>query len=311
MLSRRNIRIKVMQMLYAKSRDPKLTFEKLIKNYRGSVSKSFELYLFCILQTTRVARYALNDAAKRSAKLLPTDEDKVFNAKLAENDLVVSLAENPSFEKICRLYQLDKRLDKDLIRSTYAEFAKTDSYKGYVKKDNVEKADHTQILLDLFKFCMNNERFADSIEDHYANWVDDQSLVIGTVKKTIKALPDGEEFYEKYRPSTQTAEEFGTEMIRKVYENDEEYLEVIEPNLKNWDADRVAALDMILLKMAICELMIFPTIPTKVTLNEFVEIAKVYSTDKSKDFINGILDRMMKKLEKDGKINKEGRGLND
>ena len=100
-------------------------------------------------------------------------------------------------------------------------------------------------------------------------------------------------------------------MIRKVHENDEEYLEVIEPNLKNWDADRVAALDMILLKMAICELMIFPTIPTKVTLNEFVEIAKVYSTDKSKDFINGILDRMMKKLEKDGKINKQGRGLNN
>jgi len=311
MLSRRNIRIKVMQMLYAKSRDPKLTFEKLIKNYRGSINQSFELYLFCLMQMSKVARYALNDAAKRSAKLLPTDEDKVFNAKLAENDLVLSISDNPSFEKICRLYRLDKKVDTDLIRSTYAEFAKTDTYKAYVKNNEVTKKDHTQILLDLFKFCINNERFAGIVEDHYPNWIDDQSLVVGTIKKTIKALPDGEEFYEKYRPTPQTTEEFGTEMIRKVYENDEEYLEVIEPNLKNWDADRVAVLDMILLKMAICELMIFPTIPTKVTLNEFVEIAKVYSTDKSKDFINGILDRLMKKLEKDGKINKQGRGLNN
>ena len=84
---------------------------------------------------------------------------------------------------------------------------------------------------------------------------------------------------------------------------------IIEPSLKNWDADRVAVIDMIILKMALVELMSFPTIPTKVTLNEFVEIAKKYSTEKSKDFINGILDRLMKQLEKEGKIKKEGRGL--
>jgi N utilization substance protein B len=98
-------------------------------------------------------------------------------------------------------------------------------------------------------------------------------------------------------------------LLKHVLEQDKRLLDIIEPNLKNWDADRVAIIDMILLKMAIAELLNFPSIPTKVTLNEYVEIAKLYSTDKSKDFINGILDRLMKKLESDGQINKKGRGL--
>ena len=100
-------------------------------------------------------------------------------------------------------------------------------------------------------------------------------------------------------------------MLSNVHNQNSELLEIIEPSLKNWDADRVAIIDMISLKMALSELMIFPTIPTKVTINEFVEISKMYSTEKSKDFINGILDRLMKKLDKEGKIKKEGRGLID
>ena len=134
--------------------------------------------------------------------------------------------------------------------------------------------------------------------------------MVGAIKKTLKALPvTSEEFYQNYQPSDEAVKEFGELLLHKVYHEDSDLLELIEPTLKNWDADRVAAIDMILLKMALCELMNFPTIPTKVTLNEFVEIAKLYSTEKSKDFINGILDRLMKKLNKDGKINKEGRGL--
>ena len=125
----------------------------------------------------------------------------------------------------------------------------------------------------------------------------------------MKALPVEDDFCSHYLPDDETVKGFGEELLRKVFHEDRELLEIIEPTLKNWDADRVATIDMILLKMALCELMIFPTIPTKVTLNEFVEISKRYSTEKSKDFINGILDRLMKQLNKDGKIKKEGRGL--
>ena len=122
-------------------------------------------------------------------------------------------------------------------------------------------------------------------------------------------MPVSEDFYEAYKPTDDTVKEFGEVLLEKVHEDGDELFNIIEPTLKNWDAERVAVIDMILLKMAVCELVNFPTIPTKVTLNEFVEISKMYSTDKSKDFINGILDRLLKKLEKEGKVVKEGRGL--
>ena len=133
--------------------------------------------------------------------------------------------------------------------------------------------------------------------------------MVGAVKKTLKALPAETYFYEDYRPQPDTVNDFGEKLLRAVIEDDEELLETIEPTLRNWDADRLATIDMILLKMAVCELLSFPSIPTKVTLNEFVEVSKLYSTEKSKDFINGILDRLMKQLEKEGKIQKQGRGL--
>jgi N utilization substance protein B len=152
--------------------------------------------------------------------------------------------------------------------------------------------------------------FLDVLDENYLFWEDDKSLIVGAMKKTIKSLPSTSEgFYEAYQPTDETVKEFGEVLLTQVHEESDELFKIIEPTLKNWDAERVAVIDMILLKMAVCELMNFPTIPTKVTLNEFVEISKLYSTDKSKDFINGILDRLLKKLEKEGKVVKEGRGL--
>ncbi|MCY7328718.1 MAG: transcription antitermination factor NusB, partial [Saprospiraceae bacterium] len=164
-------------------------------------------------------------------------------------------------------------------------------------------------LLEMYRFLINHDVFVEMTEDRFNNWQDDESLVVGAMKKTLKAMPLGAEFYKEFEPSDETVREFGEELLRKTCQEDVALLEHIEPTLKNWDAERVAVLDMIMLKMALSELLYFPTIPTKVTLNEFVEISKVYSTDKSKDFINGILDRLMKKLLKEEKIVKEGRGL--
>ncbi len=300
-----------MQLLYAKSRDPKLTYKNMLEQYQNSIEACFELYLFNLLQFTKIAQYSLHDASKRNAKLLPTNEDKDFKASLASNELLQSLIKNEDLYRSYRKHHLENKIDKDTTRLIYTEFLKEDSYIKYLKKSNPTHEDHKKLLLDLYKFCINNELFDDKIEDHYSNWVDDKSLVVGTMKKTIKALPSEDAFYLKYYPDLETTKEFGETMLQTVFREDEEYLEIIEPSLKNWDADRVAIIDMILLKMAICELTEFPTIPTKVTLNEFVEISKMYSTDKSKDFINGILDRLMKKLDKEGMINKEGRGLKD
>ncbi|MCL4105748.1 UNVERIFIED_CONTAM: hypothetical protein GTU68_028625 [Idotea baltica] len=149
------------------------------------------------------------------------------------------------------------------------------------------------------------------MEDAYAEWVDDKSLIIGAIKKSIKRLPAEEDFFQTFFPEDETIKEFGQELLELCFEEDEELLEIIKPTLKNWDHERLAVIDMILLKMAIVEFVHFKTIPTKVTLNEYVEIAKLYSTPKSKDFVNGILDKTLTELKEKGKIVKEGRGLVD
>ncbi len=298
-------------MLYAMSRDKKLSKEEALRQYRDSVRQSFELYLFTLLQLMRIADYARQDAANRMAKLLPTEEDRQFRAKLGENALVRSVLENDGFNRLVRLYKLQDRIEEDKTRQLYYDFAKTDEYKDYLTDPNLENEVHVKILLALYKHCLNNEMFTDWVEDNFSLWEDDESLVVGAIKKTLKALPATLHFYEEYRPSTEATVEFGETLFKKVNEEGAELLQIIEPTLKNWDVERVAIMDMIMLKMALCELTAFPTIPTKVTLNEFVEISKMYSTDKSKDFINGILDRLMKQLNKEGKIKKEGRGLQE
>ncbi len=309
MLSRRNIRIKVMQMLYGATKDSELNFDQILERYRTSVDQAYGLYLYGLYYLVKVSEYALKDAERRSAKHLPTEEDKAFTGKLFLNSSTQSLAKNDDFEtRLSRRRLLDK-IDSDLVRRLYTEFAKGEAYKKYLSLSEESAKDQVDVMLALFKVCSGDEAFNDALEDLHVTWIDDKSLVIGSIKKTIKALPLDENFCKSYEPDEEAVVEFGEELLRKVFNEDSELLEIIEPTLKNWDADRVATIDMILLKMALCELMIFPTIPTKVTLNEFVEISKRYSTEKSKDFINGILDRLMKQLHKDGKIKKEGRGL--
>jgi N utilization substance protein B len=186
-----------------------------------------------------------------------------------------------------------------------------DGYLDYATAEAHANKVHLDKLLALYKFLINHDSFVDLVEDQFPLWIDDKSLVVGAMKKTIKSLPATDDFLDQYEPDDDTVKDFGEALLSKVIEADEELLNLIEPTLKNWDADRVAILDMILIKMALSEMLHFPTIPTKVTLNEFVELAKQYSTDKSKDFINGILDRLLKQLTDEGLINKQGRGLVD
>ena len=309
MLSRRNIRVKIMQLLYAKNRDVELTNSELLQRYQRSVAKSYELYLLNLLQLTKITQISLKDAARRTAKLLPSEEDKQFTAKFFQNDLIQAIVTNDAFNHALGKYQLREKVDEDHPRSLYSEIAKTDYYKSYLKKLDSSNKDHKEILLATYKTCVSNELFNDVMEDYSSNWIDDKSIIVGSMKKTIKGLPHRTDFCELYFPGKETTIDFGEVLLKNVLDKEEELIAIIKPSLNNWDIDRIAIIDLILLKMALCEFMDFSSIPTKVTLNEFVEIAKLYSTDKSKDFINGILDRMMKQLEKDGRIKKEGRGL--
>jgi N utilization substance protein B len=309
MLSRRNIRIKVMQVLYARSRDKELSHRQALMQYHDSIRHAFELYLLSLLQLIKVAEYAEQDYSNKRSKLRPSEEDKAFKPKLGKNGLIRSLQENRGLQDLFRIHKTPDRIKEDNTRLLYNEYAKTAQYDGYARSEDDSDAAHLGALLELNKSLNGSELFNEVMDDNYITWQDDKSLVVGAMKKTIKALPVSGAFYQEFQPDDETVIEFGETLLQQVEEKEEYLKTLIEPTLKNWDAERVAVLDMILLKMAVCELMNFNTIPTKVTLNEYVEISKLYSTDKSKDFINGILDRLLKKLETEGKIVKEGRGL--
>ncbi len=311
MLSRRNVRIKVMQLLYSLSSDEKLTPSVLTQLYKRGVDKSFELLLFTLYLLMRISRIALEEEEKRKKKLLPKEEDRKFTPKLYENELIASLEASDILSKTIDKKGFSTKVDADVLREIYRKFSKTEEYKNYLNSKSDTKA-HMKALLDLFRFLRKNEIFTELLEDHYSNFEDDKSLIVGSVKRVLKELPDSEgDVLSTHYPDDETWKEFGLNLLELTVEKDHEITELINPVLENWDAERLATLDTILLKMALCEMLHFPSIPTKVTINEYLEVAKNYSTAKSKDFINGILDKLLTDLTASGKIVKKGRGLVD
>ncbi len=311
MLSRRNVRVKVMQVLYAQSRDESLDYNSTMKEYWKKIDDSFDLLLFSLYNLINITRTATDDFEKRKAKHLPTDLDKVFTPKLWTNSMIQGLVKNKFIQSKFEKKHFAQKVDKDHFRTIYFEFVKEEAYIQFLSKET-DNEENLEMLLELFRFCRKSELFNEMIEDHYANWEDDKSIIIGTIKKVLKALPaDDDNFIMEHYPDDETTKDYGESLLSRTLSEDKTLLNIIEPVLQNWDAERVAILDMIMLKMALSEFLYCPTIPTKVTLNEYVELAKNYSTSKSKEFVNGILDRLLQDLHSKGKIIKEGRGLLD
>ncbi|MEO0042996.1 MAG: hypothetical protein RL329_2444 [Bacteroidota bacterium] len=295
-----------MQLLYAQSRDTEVNLNDLLQRYSSYRKNTLALYLFNIHQWAETAHYAVRDRVNRQAKLVPTDDDRRFTDKLYQNDLIRALIDADIYKKMLQKYPVSARIDADTTRLMYMEFAKTDIYKKYISDP---EAEHAPILLELYRFLCSNESFNEVMEDDFPSWIDDKTLFVGATKKLIKGLPSVEEFVTDYEEEDVLTLQFGEQLLLKTVKKDAQILEYIKPMLLNWDAERVAVIDMILLKMATSEMIDFPTIPTKVTLNEYVDLSKLYSTDKSKEFVNGILDKLLKKLKEEGKVSKQGRGL--
>lgn len=310
MLSRRSVRVKVMQFLYAMDRDVDLDLSMVSKNYSDRIDTSFELLLFNIFILREITRLSIDDKRKRKAKHLPTDLDKIFTAKLFKNEVVQFLVNDKFLNGKIDKYGFGDKLDKDYFKKLYTEFSTTEPYADFIREEEMNNERAIDILLELFRFCRQSEFYNDAIEDHYSAWIDDKSLVIGATKKILKALPSEEkDVLNTYYPDDETVNEYGAALLSRTIQEKDVLEDIIKPMLKNWDHERLAVIDTILLNMAVCEFMFFESIPTKVTLNEFVDISKEYSTPKSKEFINGVLDQVLKQLESEGKIKKKGRGL--
>ncbi len=311
MLSRRNVRIKAVQLLYSVSRDEEITREELKKRYWKSIDISYELFLYNLYTLLEITKISEEDKVKRQSKFLPSEVDKEFAAKIYNNPRMLDLEKNKKIQKVFNQYHFPERSDKDLFRNIYNDFQKGDAYQLYISKPTNEDED-LEMLLELFRFCRQNENYNEIIEDRYSTWEDDKSLVIGSIKKVLKGLPfDKDDFYKEYYPDDDTVKVFGESLLLRTFDDDKLLLSIITPVLKNWRSDRVAVIDMIMLKLAVIEFLQCDSVPVKVTLNEYVELSKMYSTSKSKEFINGVLDTIQKQFAEEGKITKSGRGLEE
>ena len=302
MLSRRNVRIKIMQVLYAAGRQEFATAKAYDSLFTSMVRNTFKLYLQNLLILQRVAEYAKHDLATRRAKLRPSEEDKSFHSGLADNLAVRSLSDNNDLSKVFDQYNIRGMIDADHIQKLYRDFSKEETHHAYLAKEDPTKQDHIDILLVLFKWLQKQELYLNMVEDQFPLWKEDKSLVIGAIKKTIKAMPLEQHFYLGYQEQGEAVTDFGRPLLKFVVEADEALVERIKTVLQNWDANRVATIDMILLKMAVGEFTQFPAIAPTVTINEYIDISKTYSTDKSREFINGVLDNLRKALEAEGII---------
>jgi len=241
---------------------------------------------------------------------LPAVEEKNASLRLFNNPIVESTRKNEPLQKRFKGLALLPLVEEDLVRRLYRTFVQSDYYQTYLDMENPPIKEHQYCLVKLYKTMAEDEVFVEQM-DNFVCWDEDKSLVFGAIKRSIRSLPRNDSFHVDNEPSTEFVHYFGKELLYLTIRHNDDLQELIKPKLVNWKEDRVAVTDMVLMKMALCEFIHFPTIPTKVTINEYVALAKNYSTENSKRFVNGILDRLMKELQDEGRINKTGRGLRD
>lgn len=303
MVTRRNIRVKVMQTLYSQQTlDNELSVPEAINILKKNIEQSKHLFTYIIFFIAEIAKYAEIDARQKSNKHLPDYNDLNISTKIAENKVIAKILQNKSFTKILTEYNLMHRVDKELVKKIYNSLANSDRYQEYIHAPSVDKNSERKILEFIFNDLMLvNEDFINHLQDNFPNWDDDGDIIILLVTALFQK-PEAMNFDEIV---TSEKWQFAKDLLACVNDKKNYCLELIKPKLKNWDSERIATLDMILMQMGLCELLYFETIPPKVTINEYIDLAKEYSTPQSGNFVNGILDNIHKELMAENKIQKK------
>ncbi len=292
-----------MQTLYAGLQEDTALPDKarLIKYLNRYLDESTELTITLIYTITEVARYAERDALVRASKHLPSASDLNVNTKLAGNTLVWHILELPSYKQIASQYKPELKIDHEWIKKLYNELVKSEVYRNYIIEASREKKQEKEILLYIFKeLILPNEDFTDFLEDIFIHWQDDAEMIEPLIINFLNK-PDSYNFAQFISTEKRN---YAQDLLVAVLEKKEVCEELIHAKLQNWDPERTALLDMIMMRMGICEFLYFDTIPPKVTINEYIDLAKEYSTPQSGHFVNGILDSIHKDLVADNKLNK-------
>jgi N utilization substance protein B len=283
------------------------------KTLMQSIDSVYEMYIRMLALLVDVTEYTANDAIERSNKHLPTAEDLNPNQKLLHNKFIEVLKLNPEYTALVNKYQVNWHSDPELVKSIFIKLKESKEYAAYLAEEGETLESSKEIIKFIFrKILLKNSNIVQAFEDKFINWAVDREVMQGMIAKTLKSFTSEDAFKNKLTPISPDWNEdsrFVKDLFAYTLKNDAAYQELIAERTKNWESERIALMDTILMKMAICEMMNFPSIPVKVTINEYLELSKDYSTPKSNSFINGILDKILNDLKRTNSIKKLGRGL--
>ena len=313
MLNRRHIRTKVMHALYAHYTAEEGDIVKSEKQLFFGFDKMYEMYIYLFLLITEMQTCAIEKIEQGRNKKLPTQEDLHPNTKFVTNRLIMALTHSKALKKAAEETGVSWADQKDLVKKVFKELTATEDYQEYMESEERGWDHDREFLLRFFKRHMINvELLHDFFEEKSIFWNDDLDIVSSMTIKTLKTIEEGDddvELLELWPRDTPEEKEFATELFRQTLVLGEEHEKLIQEATKNWELERIAVMDILLMKMGLAEARTFESIPLKVSLNEYIELSKYYSTPKSNGFINGVLDQLFAKLKEDGKIKKVGRGL--
>lgn len=291
-----------MQTLYSlETQESLISSGDAIKLLQKQFGQSRELLVYLTYFLTEVARYAETDAKNRASKYIPSEQDLQVNTKIAGNELLWRILEIPSFAQVLKEDKPHLTNESELTKKIYLNLAASEKYQQYINLKSREKKDERDVLeYILNELMLPNEDFTAFLEEKFPNWDDDGDM-IHALLMTMLSKPAGFNFQEIISPEKW---QFAKELLKTTMDKKEVAMDYIKPKLKNWEPERIAMLDMILMRMGVCEFLFFETIPPKVTINEYIDLAKEYSTQQSGQFINGILDNIHKDLVRDDKMHK-------
>jgi len=313
MLTRRHIRVKVMQSLYAFHQSENKNFSSEEKFLQKSMLEMYDLFLLMLKLITEIKTYSENYLEISQKKHLPTQEEIDPNKKFVENKVIQLLENNHQLQDAWEERGISHwKRDGEYVAILWEEIRNSEAFENYmITRESTFKEDKDFVILLLKQFIAPNEKLYDYLEDTKLTWLDDLPLVNTAILKYLNKLKETTTEDAKIPKLFKSPddEEFAGKLFRKAMANDEDLAKEMVDKTPNWDKERIAEIDTILLKMAICELLHFPSIPVKVSINEYLEVAKEYSTPKSSIFINGILDKLSKEYQEQNRLNKMGRGL--
>jgi len=305
MINRVLLRIKIIQILYSYYKGNGNSIPVAEKELFHSIERTYDLYFHLLQLSIEITDFAASRIEAKRNKLRPSEEDLNPNTRFIDNSFISQLRVNTQFSDYLTKQKLSWVNNQDIVKHLYEEVIRSDFYEQYMNAASVGYDADKDIWRKIFKkIILQSEELDSSIEDQSIYWIDDIEIVISFVIKTIKRFESEELEHQLLLPMFKDNEDadFARKLLREVLTHGDEYRRIIDENTKNWELDRIAYMDILIMQVAMAELINFPTIPVNVTLNEYIEIAKNYSTEKSGLFINGVLDNIVGQLKKENKL---------